>query len=106
MTLEEVVEKIKEPEKLIDPRVIDELLFWISSWLTDYEESLSEVDQQVAIKRLDLVEVHKSVAKANAYLEMEDIYLQQQAIERRIRQLKAFKANLRRRFDLLTNNFR
>src|SRR6185295_19906044 len=99
----DLLEYAKNPEKIISPVVCDELLFWASSWLTDYEESLAEVDQQVAQKRLQLISLHGSVGKGDAYLEVEDIYLQQKTIERRIRELKAFKSNTRRRYEILSN---
>lgn len=103
MTELELLDYAKDPTKIISPNVCDELLFWASGYLGDYEESLAEVDLQVAQKRLSLIDTHSSVAKAEAYLETDDIYLQQQAIERRIKQLKAFKANVRRRYEILTN---
>jgi hypothetical protein len=103
MDLKDLLQYAKDPTKVISPVVCDELLFWASSWLGDYEESLSEIDLQVANKRLDLISTHGSVAKAEAYLETQDIYLQQQTIERRIRELKAFKSNVRRRYEILTN---
>jgi hypothetical protein len=103
MTEIELLNYAKDPTKIISPNVCDELLFWASSYLTDYEESLAEIDLQVAQKRLTFIDTHHSVAKAEAYLEIDDLYLQQKTIERRIRQLKAFKANVRRRYEILTN---
>lgn len=103
MELQQLLEYAKDPEKIINPTVADDLLFWASGYLTDYEESLATVDQQVAQKRLELIDQHGSVAKAEAYIEVEDTYLQQQTIERRIRQLKAFKSNVKRRYEILTN---
>ena len=103
MTETDLLQYAKEPEKIISPVVADDLLFWASSWLSDYEESLAEVDLQVAQKRLLLIDTYKSVAKGQAYLEVDDIYLQQQKIERRIRELKAFRSNVRRRYEILTN---
>lgn len=99
----DLLEYASNPEKIISPMVCDELLFWASGYLSDYEESLAEVDQQVAQRRLSLIDTHKSVAKAEAYLELDDTYLQQQTIERRIRELKAFKSNVRRRYEILVN---
>lgn len=106
MELNEVIQWVKEPEKLIDHRVVDELIFWVSSWKDDKEEELVEVDQQVAIKKLELIEVHKSVAKAEAYLAVEPIYIKQKEIEFRIKQLSSFRANLKRRYEILTDKFR
>jgi hypothetical protein len=106
MEFNEVIQWIKEPEKLIDHRVVDELIFYVSSWKDDKEEELVEVDQQVAAKKLELIEIHKSVAKAEAYLEIQPIYKKQQEIEFRIKQLSSFRANLKRRYEILTNSFR
>lgn len=106
MEFNEVIQAIKEPDKLIDHRVVDELIFWVSSWKDDKEEELVTIDQQVAAKRLELIEVHKSVAKADAFLEVEPIYIQQQNIEFRIKQLASFRSNLKRRYEILTNSFR
>ncbi len=103
MELKQLLEYAHDPTKIINPVVCDDLLFWASSWLNDYEESLAEIDQKVAQKRLQLIDTHKSVAKAEAFLEIEEIYLQQQTIERRIKELRAFKSNVRRRYEILTN---
>ncbi len=103
MTETDLLQYAKEPEKIISPIVCDELLFWSSSYLSDYEETLAEIDQQVAQQRLTFIDTYKSVAKAQAYLEVDPLYKEQQRIERRIRELKAFKGNVRRRFEILTN---
>jgi hypothetical protein len=106
MELSEITEWIKNPDKLIDPRVVDELIFWVSSYKDDKEEELVEVDQLVAEKRLRLIEQHKSVAKAEAYLEVEPIKIEQTKIELRIKQLSSFRSNLKRRYEILTQTFR
>ncbi len=106
MKFNEIIQHIKEPEKLIDHRVVDELIFYVSSFKADKEEELVEVDQQVAVKRLQLIEIHKSVAKADTHLAVEPIYIKQQEIEFRIKQLSSFRSNLKRRYEILTNNFR
>lgn len=106
MEFNEIIQSIKEPDKLIDHRVVDELIFWVSSWKDDKEEELVTIDQQVAVRKLELIEIHKSVAKAEAYLAVESIYIKQQNIEFRIKQLSSFRANLKRRYEILTNNFR
>ena len=106
MTEQEVFEKIKEPEKLIDPREIDKLLFWVSSWITDNEEALAEIDQQVAVKYDELATKWETDAAGKRKLALEPIYIEQKKVGRRIKQLKAFKSNLRRRYEILTNQFR
>lgn len=106
MELSDLLAKITKPDELVDPRLIDSLLFWISSYITEAENELQELDYKVAFTRLDLIKEHGSVAKADAFLKVTDAYKEQKTLEHRIRTLKAFKANLRRRFDLLTGNFR
>lgn len=106
MELQDVLNKIKDPTSLIDPVEVDNLLFWVSSWLGDYEEKLSTEDQQVAVKYDQLAEEHGSDAAGKRKLALEPIFSQQKETERRIRQLKAFKSNLRRRYEILTNQFR
>ncbi|MDQ3816131.1 MAG: hypothetical protein M3362_00385 [Acidobacteriota bacterium] len=106
MELSEITEWIKNPDKLIDPRVVDELIFWVSAWKDDKEEELATVDQQVAEKRLQLIERYKSVAKAEAYLEVEPIKIEQKRIELRIKQLSSFRSNLKRRYEILAQKFK
>lgn len=106
MELQEVLNKIKDPDELIDIQEIDSLLFWTSSYLTEAQDDLSRLDMQVNIRELDLYKEHGSVPKAKVHLKVEKVYQDQQGLENTIRTLKAFKANLRRRFDLLTGNFR
>lgn len=106
MELTEVLAKIKEPEKLINPVEVDELLFWVSGFIGDYEERLATEDQQVAVKYDELAEEHGSDAAGKRKLALEPIFKQQKETERRIRQLKAFKSNLRRRYEILTNQFK
>jgi len=101
LTEEQVIEKIKNPEALNDAREIDDMLFWVDSWKTHSEEELHEIDYRVSVKKLELIEQHKSVAKAEAFLEVEEVYREQQRLEMRIKQLAAFKTNLKRRFEVL-----
>lgn len=105
MKIEEVLNWITRPDELNDPRVVDELLFHVSGFLGDYEERLAEIDQQVAVKYDDLATEHGSDAAGKRKLALTDIFKQQKGIERRIRQLKAFKTNLRRRYTILTGQF-
>ena len=102
MELIEVLDQLKSPEKLIDPRVVDELLFYVSSWISELEETLNEVDWSVSLKSVELTERYKSVAKARVYLEVDEVYKKQRELEMRIRTLKGFRSNLRRRYEILS----
>jgi hypothetical protein len=106
MTLEEITNRIKEPEKLIDPEEVNLLKFYISSWITDKEEELNEQNYKVAIKRRELLIEHKSVAKADLYLELEPTYLDREKTKLIIKELRSLRSNLKDRYDVLMNKKR
>jgi hypothetical protein len=106
MTLEEIAEKIKSPEKLINPEEVNLLKFYVSAFITDREELLNEQNYQVAIKRRELLIEHKSVAKADLYLELEPRYLEREKTKLLIKDLRSIRSNLRDRFEILSNKKR
>lgn len=106
MTFEQVLEKIKEPEKLADPREVDALIFEVSGWIGDYEETLATNDQVIAVLYDNLAEKHGSDAAGKRKLALTDEYKEHKRVERVIKRLKAFKANLKRRYEILTGSFR
>lgn len=101
MELKEVIEQLKNPEKLIDYNKVDQLLFWVSSYIAELEEELHETDWSVSLKALELIKEYGSVAKGRVYLEVEEVYRKQRELEMRIRTLKGFRSNLRRRYEIL-----
>lgn len=106
MTFEQVLGKMQDPTNLADYREVDELIFWVAGFIGDFEERLAEADQVVAVLYDDLADKWGSDAAGKRKLALTDEFKEQKAIERRIRQLKAFKANLNRRYKVLTNEFR
>lgn len=105
MTFEQVIEKIKDPTNLADYREVDELIFWASGWIGDCEEALAEIDQRVSIKYDELAEKYGTDAAGKRKLKLEPLYLEQTTLERKIRRLKSLKSDLKRRYQILTNNF-
>jgi hypothetical protein len=106
MTIEEIIDAIKEPEKLIDPERVNLLKFYVSAFITDREELLNEQNYQVAIKRRELLIEHKSVAKADLYLELEPRYLEREKTKLLIKDLRSIRSNLRDRYEVLINKKR
>jgi hypothetical protein len=106
MTIEEITNAIKEPEKLIDPEMVNLLKFYVSAWITDREEELNEQNYQVAIKRRELLIEHKSVAKADLYLELEPRYLEREKTKLLIKDLRSIRSNLKDRYEVLINKKR
>jgi hypothetical protein len=106
MTLDEIANKIREPEKLINPEEVNILKFYVSAFITDKEEELNEQNYQVAIKRRELLIEHKSVAKADLYLELEPRYLEREKTKLLIKDLRSIRSNLRDRYEVLSNKHR
>jgi hypothetical protein len=106
MTIEEITKRIAEPEKLVSPEEVNLLKFYVSSWITDKEEELNEQNYQVAIKRRELLIEHKSVAKADLYLELEPRYLEREKTKLLIKDLRSIRSNLRDRYDVLVNKYK
>ncbi len=97
------IKLLAEWDKINAPQDADNLLFWLSSWISDEEEHLTELDGQVAQLRLTLITEHGSVAKADAYLEVADLFKDMKKVETTVRRLKSARQNVRRRYDLITN---
>ena len=106
MELNEVLDKIKEPEKLIDPEEVNLLKFYVSAFITDREELLNEQNYMVAVKRRELLIEHKSVAKADLYLELEPRYLEREKTKLLIKDLRSIRSNLKDRYEVLINKKR
>lgn len=104
MEQQQVIKLITDIPSLIDVPVIDELIDYVSGWIDDSEIELGEIDQQVSQRRLALIEQHGKVNMAERHLEVEEIYIKQQEVERRIRRLKSVRSNLKRRYEVITKN--
>lgn len=101
MTIEEITNRIKEPEKLVNPEEVNILKFYVSSWIIDKEEELNKQNYKVAIKRRELLIEYKSVAKADLYLELEPVYLDREKTKLLIKELRSIRSNLKDRYDAL-----
>ena len=99
----EAIKLLAEWKKINSPQEADNLLFYLSSWISDKEEELTEVDGMVAQARLVLIQEHQSVAKADAYLECSNLYIRMKQIERELRKLKSARSNVNRRYQIITN---
>lgn len=57
------IELLAKWDEIISPQDCDELLFWLSSWISEKEEVLTEDEGRTAQARLVLIEEKGSVAK-------------------------------------------
>ena len=106
MTIEQITTYMSEPEKLVDPRLINTISGYISGYITDLEEQNWEERLTASNKRMQLVETAGAVNKAEAMWELTPEYAQWKKTERLIKRLKRFRADLKDRFQVLTNTKR
>lgn len=97
------IELLSKWHEIISPQDCDEMLFWLSSWISEKEQDLTNYEGIVAGIRLNLTETHKSVAKADVYLEITRDYQEMRHCERELRRLKSARTNVKRRYEILCN---
>ena len=99
----EAIKLLAEWEKINAPQEADDLLFYLSMWISDTEETLTEMDGRIAQMRLKLIEEKGSVAKADVYLEATTEFATMKDVERSLRKLKSARANVNRRYQIISN---
>ncbi len=106
MELKNILERLKEPEKIIDPEDCNIISSYISGWITDYEETLNELNLRVSVKWQELREKNKSDAKTERDIELTDVYQDREQLKLKIAQLRRLRSDLKDRFQVLTNKKR
>lgn len=101
-TIEHIVELMAAPEKLIDPRIINNLCGYLSGFITDLEEQINEENYQVSVKWAELRKTLKSNAEADRELELTDVYRNREKTKLKTSQLRRYRADLKDRFEVLT----
>lgn len=104
-TLEKIIERLSEPEKLIDPREINTLQGYLNGYITDLEEE-AWGRQLVASNKLAELSTDNSAAKAEILWKVSNEYRLWQGLERTIKKLKRYRSDLKDRFQVLTNTKR
>jgi hypothetical protein len=102
MEIGKIIELMKEPEKLVDPRQINVMSGYLNGFITDGEEELNERNYQVSVKWAELRKELKSNAEADRAIELTDEYREREKLKLRIGRLRRFRADLRDRFEVLT----
>lgn len=106
MTLDEILEKLREPEKIVSPQDCNFLSSYLAGFISDYEEELHDLNLTVSNKWLELREKVGSDTKADRALEVEDIYRRREKLKLTIKQLSRLRADLRDRYSVITNTKR
>jgi hypothetical protein len=103
MTDEQALEILKEPEKVIDPRICNELTSHLSAWISDIEEEIHERNLQVSVKWGELKKALKSIAETDRAIELEPVYQDREKAKLKYSQLRRLRADMKDRFTVLTN---
>lgn len=104
-SIETIIQRLSEPEKLIDPREINTLQGYLNGHISDLEEE-SWGRQLIASNKLAELNIELSAAKADVQWKVSNEYRLWQGLERTVKKLKRYRTDLRDRFQVLTNTKR
>lgn len=105
MEIEKIIEKLSNPEKLIDPGEINILQSYLNGYITDLEEEAWE-RQLVASNKLAELSETLSAAKADIQWKVSNEWRLWQGVEKTVKKLKRYRSDLKDRFAVLTNTKR
>ena len=106
MTYEEIIKSTKDFTSIIEPGQCNILIAHIGGWISNFEEELAEQNDRVTARWSGLRELYKSDKRTDKTLETTEEFKEQQKIKRRIGILRRLRADLRDRFQVLTNTRR
>lgn len=98
MELQQVIEYIKNPEKVLAVPEMETVIDYCTMWIYQLEEDMMKHDFAVDTKMAELAETH-SVAKAEVLIRLEPIYQERKKTERTLKALKSYRQNIRRKRD-------
>lgn len=101
MDLTEIIQKMSEPERIIDPRVANVMSGYLNGFITEKEEELNEMNYQVSVKWGNLRKDLLSNAEADRAIELTDEYRNREKTKLLIGQLRRYRQDLRDRFEIL-----
>lgn len=113
MELSEILEKMKEPEKLLEPGEMVNISQHISQFITDYELQYDEAKIAYSFRWEEIKYAptlsEKSIAKARTDKQTEIAMMRDPAyerlnkIKRTLGELKRYRSDLNRRMDVIMN---
>lgn len=106
MELNEILDKMKEPEKLIEPNEMVILGQHIGGFITDYELKYDEAKMEYSFKWEKVkyeTENGKPLSDKQTEIRMmrDDVYKKLNNIKRTLGELKRYRADLHRRVDII-----
>lgn len=102
MELPEILEIMKSPEKIVDPRQANVMSGYLGGFITDLEEQLNEQNYEVSVEWGRLHKQEGTIAAADRAIELTDLYRKREKTKLLIGQLRRFRQDLRDRFEVLT----
>ena len=104
-TIETIIKRLSEPEKIIDPTECNILSGYLNGHITDMEEEEWK-RQLVASNKLAELNTELSAAKADVQWKVSNEFRLWKGTERTIKKLKRYRSDLKDRFQVLTNTKR
>lgn len=103
MELQEIIEYIENPDKVLAIGDMEQVIDYSTFWIYTLELELADLDFIVDSKRMELIEKHEKVNKAEALLKLTDEYRDRNKKELTLKSIKAYRANIRKKRDRMAN---
>lgn len=104
-TIDTIVQRLSQPEKIIDPQECNILNSYLNGHITDQEEECWRL-RLAASQSLAIMNIDSTAAKAEVLWKISPEYIAWQNQERLVKKLKRYRADLKDRFLVLTNTKR
>jgi hypothetical protein len=101
MELKEILQKLTELEKVIDPGECNLLSAYLSGFIIDAEEEMHELNLIYSNEWLKTRELVQSDKKTDMAMENGETGRKRQAVKMKIAQLKRLRGDLKDRFQVL-----
>lgn len=102
MTEQEIFERVRELDKIVDPSECNILSGYLSGYIMDYEEQLHELNLIVSNDWLKIRVKAKSANEADKKLEVSPSFRKRERVKLTMAQLKRIRSDLKDRFQILT----
>lgn len=102
MQLDEIIKRLSEPERLIDPQEINYLQVYLNEHITALEDEEWE-RQLVASNKLAELSEKETVGKSEILWKVSNEFRLWKGIERTVKKLKRYRADLKDRMNILMN---
>lgn len=104
MELSEIYDKMKSPEKLIDPNEINNLVSYLGGFITDLEMELDELKIKFSFAwEKEKYATEKPLTDKQTEIKMmrDPIYIQLNQTKRKLGELKRYRSDLKSKLDII-----